>query len=591
MSLLRLLACLLAVTLAVLTTARADAAPSPMRRIAVIVGANEPPAGRTALRYAHDDAGEIASVLEQVGEFAHGDVHVLLDPTPAVLLATLDDVGKTAAGQGGDVLFVFYYSGHSDGASIFPHGEALALADVRSRVEHLGARIRVGILDTCRGGSWTQSKGLSVGPPLGVADLMNLDTEGTALVSSSSGMENAHEAGAVHGSFFTHYLTAGLRGAADRAGDGNVTLQEAFDYARERTVRDSARLAVTPQHPSFDLSLRGRQDIVLSVLSTRTSAMQITAARADIEIIQLPSGVTVADVPTGAEQPTGVRIALPPGRYLLRSVVDGRVYTKEVEVRPGETALVGDSQLEQSSGQLVALKGPAPSGGLSIWTPPQGTRWLLHLGVGMGGDAAPTTNVNQSSGGVQTFNSFNVAFGLWYRVNDRLSWNVPWPAFSYRFGDPGGVELMPYVGIAPNSWNSSTGLGLGFRSQVSARIWTTHNQWVSLAAGGILPFYSADGTFLAGLGIGREIEPFARVGYGWTIHHLVTLHADVGADRDYTFGGSGWSYDAQWLRVQGGIAVQVAPRVALDLSSGYSTETHAGLGSYEGFMFGTTVAF
>jgi Caspase domain len=587
MSLLRWLACFLAfLTLAALTCGRAEAAPSPMRRIAVVVGANDPPPGRAALRYAHDDATELAAVLEQVGEFAPADVHLLLDPTPAALLGALDDVGKTAAAQGGDVLFVFYYSGHSDGAAIFPHGESVALADVRSRVEHLGARIRVGILDTCRGGSWTQSKGLSVGPPLGMADLMNLDTEGTALVSSSSGMENAHEAGAIQGSFFTHYLTAGLRGAADRAGDGNVTLQEAFDYARERTVRDSARLTVTPQHPSFDLSLRGRQDIVLSVLTSRTSAMQVTAARADIEIIQLPSGITVADAPSG---PTGVRIALPPGRYLLRSVVDGRVYTKEVEVRPGETAVVADGQLEQTNGQLIAMKGAAPSGDLSLWGPAQGTRWLLHLGVGMGSEAGPTANVNQSSGGAQTFSSFNTTASLWYRVTDRLSWNVPWPAFSYRFGDPGGVEVMPYIGLAPNSWNSSTGLSLGFRSQVSARIWTTHNQWVSLAAGGVLPVYR-DGSSI-GLGVGEQIDPFARVGYGWTIRRIVTLHGDVGVDRDYAFGSGGWNYEAEWLRVSGGIAVQVAPHVALDLSTGWSTETHANLGSYEGFMFGTTVAF
>jgi len=84
-------------------------------------------------------------------------VHVLLDPHPRELIDSFDAVARTAAGAGGDVLFLFYYSGHSDGQSLFPHGEALPLAEV-------GARIRVGILDTCRGGSWTQSKGLSVGP-------------------------------------------------------------------------------------------------------------------------------------------------------------------------------------------------------------------------------------------------------------------------------------------------------------------------------------------------------------------------------------------------------------------------------------------
>jgi hypothetical protein len=323
------------------------------RRIAVLVGANDPPAGRPALQFAHDDANDLADTLQRVGGFAAPDVHVLLDPHPAELIATFDEVGRTATAAGGDVLFLFYYSGHSDGQSLFPHGEAVSLSALRSRVERLGARIRIGILDTCRGGSWTQSKGLSVGPPLKMQDLLNVGTEGTALVSSSSGLENAHEATDVHGSFFTHYLTAGLRGAADRAGDGNVTLEEAFDYAKERTVRDSARLATTPQHPSFDLALRGRQDIVLTVLSSATSALEVHSAKAPIEVIHLPSGVTVADGPGGGS----LRIAVPPGRYLVRSVDGGHVYAKEVEVKAGETTTLADGQLEATGSDALAMKG------------------------------------------------------------------------------------------------------------------------------------------------------------------------------------------------------------------------------------------
>ncbi len=332
----------------------AEAAKPGTRRIAILVGANAPPPGRTALRFAHDDAKDLADTLQRVGGFTAADIDVLLDPRPAELLAAFDKVGKTAAASGGDVLFLFYYSGHSDGQSLFPRGEAMALTELRTRVERLGARIRVGILDTCRGGSWTQAKGLTVGPPLRMADLMNIDTEGTALVSSSSGIENAHEAAEVHGSFFTHYLNAGLRGAADRGGDGNVTLEEAFDYAKERTVRDSARIATTPQHPSFDLALRGRHDIVLTVLSADTSALQVQGNHASLEIIHLPSGVTVADAPDGQSP---VRVALPPGRYLVRSVVDGKVYAKEVEVKAGQTATLSGGQLEATGHEQLAMKG------------------------------------------------------------------------------------------------------------------------------------------------------------------------------------------------------------------------------------------
>ena len=572
--------------LLVATSPSAYAASPGMRRIAVLVGANDPPPGRQALRFAHDDANELAEVLRRVGEFAPSDVHVLLDPHPAEILAAIDAAAQAAGGA--DVMFVFYYSGHSDGQALFPHGEAIALADVRSRIEHLKARIRVGILDTCRGGSWTQSKGLTVGPPLDVADLLNVETEGTALVSSSSGLEDAHEASDVHGSFFTHYLTAGLRGAADRAGDGNVTLQEAYEYARERTVRDSARLARTPQHPSFEIGLHGRQDIVLSVLSQRTSALALSAVRASMEVIQLPSGVTLADAPAG--QP--VRIALPPGRYLVRSFIDGRVYTREVEVHDGETVTVAEGQLEASGTGPLALKGPEPvMQPLSLWSSPRGDRWLLSLrfGVGSGSELAPPSNISQGAQGLQSINSFTLGYSLWYRITDRLSWSVPWPALAYRFGDPGGVEVMPYLGLASNSWNSKTGFSLALKGDVAAQIWTARDQRILLQAGVVLPPYRDSGAPL-GVGMGSEMEPYASAGYAWTFGHTVTLNAGGGLSRDYSAQLGAWQLESEWVRLGAGVAVRVSPEASVNLSGSWSTETH-GLGSYAGFTIGPTLSF
>jgi hypothetical protein len=581
---------LLALFAAVGTVAPAAHAGGALRRIAIVVGANEPPPGRQPLRFAHTDATEIAEVLEGVGGFTAADVHILLDPRPVELVAVLDGIAQTVAAAGGEALVVFYYSGHSDGQSLFPHGEPIALADLRSRVEHLGARIRVGILDTCRGGSWTQSKGLSVGPPL--ADLLNVGTEGTALVSSSSGLENAHEADAIHGSFFTHHLAAGLRGAADSSHDGNVTLQEAFAYARERTVRDSARIATTPQHPSFDLALRGRQDIVLTSLSSSTSALEVVAERASLEVIHLQSGVTVADAAAGGG---AVRIALPPGRYMVRAIVDGHVVTKEVEVRPGETVTVAEGQLEATGEGKLALKGRGdPQAPLSIWSPPRGTHWLLSLAAGVGGDAVPTANVGQSAAGTQSAESLTAGFTLWYRITDRLSWSVPWPAFAYRIGTAGRFELIPYVGLTAGSFNTLTGPSVGATADLAARIWTTRSQYVVLRTGLLLPAYRDPGSPLDQLGMGHELKPFASAGYAWTIQSLVTLGGEVGLDRDYFLplgAPAPWQYEAEWLRFGGTVQVRLAPRVGLNLRAAWSTELHAGLGSYPGFLLGTTVAF
>lgn len=324
---------------------------APSRRMAVIVGANEAAPGRQPLRYSLADAQLLADTLVRVGHFAKGDVRVLLEPHPADVTAALEAVSRELQAMPGDSLLLFYYSGHSDGQYLYPHGEQLPLVDLRDRLGRSSARVRVAIVDTCRGGSWTRAKGLTVGPPFDEIDLMNVATEGTALLSSSSGMESAHEAGSIKGSFFTHHLNAGLLGAADASGDGNVTLQEVFVYARERTVRDSARMAATTQHPSFDMQLRGRQDIVLTQTKSSKSALHLTQ-KGSLEIIHLGSGATVAETPPGTLE---LRLALVPGRYVVRRVDGDRVQSKEIVIAPDATVTLDESQLE-NAGDKLAMK-------------------------------------------------------------------------------------------------------------------------------------------------------------------------------------------------------------------------------------------
>jgi Caspase domain len=517
-----ILACV-AVALTSRTALAAD--PPSMRRIAVLVGANDPPPGRQPLRFGHADAQQLADVLTRVGRFLPADVHVLLDPTPAMLGAALTSAAEDVAAVHGEALFVFYYSGHSDGPLLYPHGESLSVADLRDRIEHMAARIRVGILDTCRGGSWTQAKGLTVGPPLDPTALFNVATEGTALVSSSSGLESAHEADAVNGSFFTHHFAAGLLGAADRTGDGNITLEEAFDYAKERTVRDSARLASTPQHPSFDLQLRGRQDIVLTSIATSSSALEVTQASAPIEIIHLPSGVTIAEAPPGQGS---VRIAVPPGHYLVRSVVADRVLSREIDIRAGETAVIAGGQLVATGDARLALKGDElrrarPIDELSV--PP--ARWgevQLFAGVS---DTAPAVGGAPvvGAGGTGLTRGFRYALAFNYGITDRLTIGAPLN-LSYRFGRDGNFEAIPHLGSGV-AYSTSGGLLGDLDAGVDFRIWTARSQSILLGLNGYYNTFVRTSTTQTG--IDRSFEQEASVGYWWTIADIVTLHLAVDA--------------------------------------------------------------
>jgi len=61
--------------------------------------------------------------------------------------------------------------------------------------------------------------------------------EGTIVLTAGTLTEDAQESDQLGGSFFTHYLLSGLRGAADDNGDHIITVAEAFDYTRVQTIR------------------------------------------------------------------------------------------------------------------------------------------------------------------------------------------------------------------------------------------------------------------------------------------------------------------------------------------------------------------
>jgi hypothetical protein len=513
------------------TPARAQS--SQTRRLAVVVGANEAAPGRQKLRYAHTDAQLMADVLVRVGRFAKADVQVLLEPSPAEVLAAIERAGQSAKASNGDSLLVFYYSGHSDGQQVFPRGESLALAALRDRVAKTGARVRVGILDTCRGGDWTRTKGLSVGPPLDPVDLMNVATEGTALLSSSSGIENAHEADAVRGSFFTHHVAAGLLGAADKSGDGNVTLQEVFEYARERTVRDSARLAATPQHPSFDVQLRGRQDVILAQLKTSPSALALSQTNG-LEVIHLGTGVTVVETPPGKKQ---FRLALLPGRYLVRRVTDGRVYSKELEIRAGQTASLSEDNLVLSGSERLAMKdATADERPYAAHSTPPKRWWELRLALGAtagprryGSLYVPPEGAREP----QLERDLDGAFALTYGITDRLAWSVPVPAFSYRIGNHGAFEIIPRAGLVSIGYSSLEGVIGSLDGGVATRAWVTPR--LSLVANGSVGWGfrgrqwairdTASQTVWARA---DTLNMSASGGALWSVHDAVTLHFGLG---------------------------------------------------------------
>jgi uncharacterized caspase-like protein len=346
--------------------------PLPTQRFAVVVGANAAAPGREKLRFAHRDAQEMAEVLVRTGEFPAAHVTLLLDPEPEAVLAALDSALSRASTAPDGALLLFYYSGHANTDALFASGKPLPLAAVRDRLESAAATVRVGILDACRGGGWTQAKGFTREAPLDIRSPLELRSEGSALLASSSGLESAHESEMLAGSFFTHHLVAGLRGAADRNGDGEVTLTEAFAYAKELTIRDSSLQAEGPQHPSYQTNMRGRSDLPLARVAASDTVVELRQGEGPLQVIQLTTGLVILELPYGKR---AVKVAVSPGRYLVRTKGPEGVRAREIEVQANRSLTVAEESLEVVGATQLAAK---LSTAISGRTPGEGTWFSVH---------------------------------------------------------------------------------------------------------------------------------------------------------------------------------------------------------------------
>ncbi|MEN0060579.1 MAG: caspase family protein [Myxococcota bacterium] len=316
-------------------------------RAAVVVGSNRPMPGTAPLRYAHDDARAVERTLIDVGGFQPSEVVRLLDPSA-------DEVRQALTRFGDRKTLWFYYSGHADAAALYPAGERLPLADVRAELSRHEDGVRIGVVDACGGGGWTNTKCFVAEPP-GFAIPDPPAGEGHAWIASTSGSQKAHEVASLGGSLFTHHFVSGLRGAADTSGEGTITLNEAFEYAKARTTEDAATQIQALQTPSFQVDFRGRRDMVLTDLEHAPARMRIVQDQGPIQVVSLQTGLVLLELDKG---PRNVQLALPPGRYAVRVVEGDALRSKTLVLRAGDAVVVAEGDLVAGPALALNAKGP-----------------------------------------------------------------------------------------------------------------------------------------------------------------------------------------------------------------------------------------
>jgi hypothetical protein len=323
-----------------------------LRRFALIAGNDSGGSDTKPLLYATADARQVHAVLTQLGGVAPGDAILLENRSANDLLGGLDllEARAAEAGRHGQrTALVVYYSGHAKDGDLRMGDSRLPLAAFKERLAHASpADVRIGIFDACRSGMVNRTKGARKGPAFEVHADGGDESRGLVLLTSSSSDEDSQESDTLGGSYFSHYLTSGLRGSADRTGDRRVTLSEAYEYAYARTVAETADTAAGAQHPTFGYDLKGNGNLVLTELGLGREGLYLpaTAPAGTYYLIEAERGVVAVELVKAPEADRLIAVA--PGRYRVKRRLADRLRLGDVDIAAGMIVTLDESRLRDA---------------------------------------------------------------------------------------------------------------------------------------------------------------------------------------------------------------------------------------------------
>ena len=429
--------------LLLLTAAGSARADGGLRRLAVIAGNDSGGRDTRPLLYARDDAKKVYEILSRLGGVRAEDATLILDGTAQDFLAALGEMERRArdAGQHGErvVLFV-YFSGHAKDGSLRLGETQLPLEGLKNRLAQAPADVRIGIFDSCRSGLLTRSKGARKAPAFEIESKRARDAKGLVILTSSASDEDSQESDLIGGSYFSHHLASGLLGSADRSGDGRVTLFEAYAYAYDRTVADTAESAAGAQHPTFSYDLAGNGDLVLTDVGARREGLYFPrAAPSGVYYLVDGRGFVAAEVVKNADADR--RIALAPGRYRVKRRLADRLRVGEVDIARDQLSTLDEGALRDAPFADDPVKGAGRD--LAI------TRWTLGLGGTYQAifDAPSRENLFPATG----------MLGLEMQLHNFFRRDWIW-GFDLAFGGNAGTVTLSGGGLVPFQF-SEIGVG------------------------------------------------------------------------------------------------------------------------------------
>jgi len=407
---------------------------APPTRFLVAIGQNLGGPDDEPLRYAERDAERVAQLLTAFGDVDQKRAYVLTDASAERVRQVLTEV-RGRAMELPDVVLIAYVSGHADPSGLRLGDSRMPHEELRALIARIPARVRVLFVDACTSGAMIRTKGGRSVQPFAIDLESGSATSGQVLISSTGPNEPAQEWEALGGALFTHHLLTALRGAADRDLNGRVSLFEAYSYAYDRTLAASSGAWAGAQHPSHEIELRGAGDLVLTRPGGQGSGLLLGAQQQGRFVITSAlGGELIAELDKSKGR--ALRLAVDPGRYLVRKPEGAFVRVGEVTVLPGALAELDDDELEPVPYTEVARRGGAPP---RVWSLEIGSTLgsgvvagaglTPRMGVALGRERGPLAFAVGFELGLDGFRgqSFEVAQReLWGVVETRLRMPIDW---------------------------------------------------------------------------------------------------------------------------------------------------------------------
>ncbi len=327
-----------------------------IKRFAIVVGANNGGTNRVMLKYAVSDAVSLTKVLKDMGGVAPDDSILLEDPDRNTFFSEMKKLNQKinkARSEYRRVEVIFYYSGHSDEENILIGKEKISYKEFRDAINRMESDIRIAILDSCASGAFTRLKGGKKRSPF-LFDTA-YDMKGFAFMTSSSSDEASQESDRLKGSFFTHYLISGMRGAADMTGDGRITLNEAYQYAFSETLSQTQKTMSGPQHPNYNIQMTGTGDVVMTDIRKSTSVLVIRENISGRIFIHNQENVLVVEI----NKPFGrnIEIGLEQGKYRIMNIREGKIYESTIILPEGKRLELKIDQLKETDKIYTKARG------------------------------------------------------------------------------------------------------------------------------------------------------------------------------------------------------------------------------------------